>query len=193
MRDSRRTLGLLAALLPPTSLLAGCIRPPDVVLLDRKTVLEEQASGELYALENELREEVIVPKGVEFTRGELREAGADLSRGSLSAIVAVHAAMRSDLERVDDLLVRRCVGEAQNGLLVETPGTCAGRTHATRVSAAVQRVNRARRQLWRWMHEHRPESSEEELRERWRAHHLGTVVCGGQVQDGAGRWEPKRC
>jgi hypothetical protein len=171
----------------------GCINPPDVVMLDRKTVLEEQASGEFYALENELRELVLEPKGVDYTRGQLSDAGADLSQASLSIITEVHALLRLDSEFLDDLLVRRCVGEARNGLIVETTDTCAGRTAARRISAAVQRVNRARHQLWQWMHSQRPDSSADDIRSNWHQHHLAAVVCGGQIEDENGAWIVKRC
>lgn len=185
-----RRLPLLLLLLP---LLPACIRPPDVVLLDRKTVLEEQASGELHPLENDLREEAIVPRGEELTRAQLREAGADLSRSTLSTIVQVHGLLRTEAEYLDELLVRRCVGEALSGLLVETPRSCAGRVSEARSSAAVQRVNRGRRQLWRHLHELRPEASEQEVRAAWRRHHLEAVVCGGQIQVAGGGWEVKPC
>jgi hypothetical protein len=173
--------------------LAACIRPPDVVLIDRKTLLEEQASGELQPLENDLRESALVPKGTEFTRGELEEAGADLSRDNITSIVRVHAVLVSEAEFLDDLLVRRCIGEARSGLLVETPRTCAGRTSASRTSAAVQRVNRGRRQLWQYLHAQRPEATLDELRDRWRTHHLKALVCGGQFQSDDGAWEVKKC
>jgi len=185
-----RTAGFL---LGATCVLAGCIHPPPVLFLDRTTVLEEQASGELHALENELRDRAIVPRGAELTRAELEEAGADLSESTLSTIVQIHGVLRSEASYLDELLVRRCVGEALSGLLMETPSTCEGRVVAGRLSAAVQRVNRARRQLWRYLHDQRPGSSEEELRGAWRRHHLEGVVCGGQVQREDGAWEAKRC
>jgi hypothetical protein len=173
--------------------LTACIRPPDVMLLDRKTVLEEQASGELHPLENDLREAAIVPRGVELTRAQLREAGADLSDGALGNLVDVHGLLRTDADYLDELLVRRCIGEATSGLLVETPRTCAGRVGEERASAAVQRVNRGRRQLWRHLHERRPDVSERRVRATWRRHHLETVVCGGHIQRDDGEWEVKRC
>jgi hypothetical protein len=171
----------------------ACISAPDVVLVDRKTLLEEQASGELTALENELREEVLTPHATPFTRAQLAEVGADLSRDTLARIVAVHALVQGHGELLDDLLVRRCVGEANSGLIEETPATCAGRVDGSRTSAAVQRVNRGRRQLWQYLHEQQPEESEDALRTRWRSHHLQTVVCGGQVQADDGTWSAKRC
>ncbi|MBX3246664.1 MAG: DUF1318 domain-containing protein [Myxococcales bacterium] len=170
----------------------GCISAPDVVLLDRKTVLEELASGELHPLENDLRDEAIVPRGVDFTRAQLREAGADTSAGTLSRVVQIHALLRTETEYLDELLVMRCVGEGRTGLLVETPRSCTTRVSQTRTSAAVQRVNRARRQLWRYLREQRPGVSEEEIRGTWRRHHLASVVCGGQIETEGG-WEVKRC
>jgi hypothetical protein len=172
---------------------SGCIRPPDVVLLDRKTVLEEQASGELHPLENDLREEAIVPRSAELTGAQLREAGTDISQGTLSVVVQIHSVMRTEAEYLDGLLVRRCIGEALSGLLVETPRTCAGRSSEARTSSAIQRVNRARRQLWRYLHEQRPNATEQEIRATWRRHHLQSVVCGGQIMNERGGWEVKPC
>jgi hypothetical protein len=171
---------------------AGCISAPDVVLLDRKTVLEELASGELHPLENDLREEALVPRGVDYTRAELREAGADVSEGTLSSIVEIYAMLRTDAELVDELLVLRCVGESLDGQLVETPTTCSRRVNATRTSAMVQRANRARRQLWRYLEETRPDADPAALRASWRTQHLETVVCGAQLETERG-WEVKRC
>ncbi|MCU0671304.1 MAG: DUF1318 domain-containing protein [Myxococcota bacterium] len=171
---------------------AGCISAPDVVLLDRKTVLEELASGELHPLENDLREEALVPRGVDYTRAELRESGADVSEGTLSSIVEIYAMLRTDAELVDELLVLRCVGESLDGQLVETPTTCSRRVNATRTSAMVQRANRARRQLWRYLEETRPDADPAALRASWRTQHLETVVCGAQLETERG-WEVKRC
>jgi hypothetical protein len=184
-----RTVPLMLTALP----LLGCISAPDVVLLDRKTVLEEQASGELHPLENDLREAVLVPKGEDFTRAQLRESGEDLSGSTLSTVTRIHALIRTDADYLDDLLVRRCIGEGRSGLVVETPRTCSGSASAGRTSAAVQRVNRARRQLWRYLQDKQPGVSEEEVRTTWRRHHLESVVCDGQIQNDDGKWEIKRC
>jgi hypothetical protein len=186
----KRCLDLLALSLLACS---ACVHAGDVILLDRKTVLEEQASGELHPLENDLREAVIVPRGAEFTHAELEEAGADLTNSTLSQVVDVDALVRTEADYLDDLLVRRCIGEGHSGLLVETPRTCLGRTDEGRSSAAVQRVNRARRQLWRYLHEARPQVPEPELRATWRRLHLEAVVCGAQIQNERGKWEIKRC
>jgi hypothetical protein len=186
----QRALSILGLLVLTAS---ACVHAGDVVLLDRKTVLEEQASGELHPLENDLRESVIVPRGAEFTHAELEEAGADLTNSTLSQVIEVNALVRTEADYLDDLLVRRCIGEGKLGLLVETPRTCLGRTDEGRSSAAVQRVNRARRQLWRYLHEARPQVPEPELRAQWRRLHLEAVVCGAQIQDENGKWQIKRC
>jgi hypothetical protein len=185
--------GGIAALLW-TLLLTGCsIQAPDLVLLDRKTVLEEQASGELLPLEDALREAAIVPQGSYFTRGQLEEAGADLSHDALGRLTQIYQAPVTESEYLDNLLVQRCIGEARSGLLVETANTCTGRTNASRTSAAVQRTNRSRKQLWRYLQERHPEATEAQIRHLWRQRHLSAVVCGGQIQDENGGWERKQC
>jgi hypothetical protein len=172
---------------------SACIKPPDVVMVDRQTMLEEQLSGELEPLDQELREQVLVPTSADFSRGQLEAAGVDLGDDTLSQVTRVHAVLMSELEILDDLLVRRCVGEARTGLLEETPATCNGRHTAQRTTAAVHRVNRARRQLWEYLSRASPGRSADDIAKAWRVQHLESVVCGGQVQTDAGAWEVKRC
>ncbi len=172
---------------------SACISAPDVVMLDRKTVLEEQASGELLPLVNALRESAIVPKGVHVTRGQLEEAGVDMSHDALGQLVELQQLPVSELDYLDNLLVRRCIGEARSGLLVETPDACTEGPATIRTSAAIQRVNRSRKQLWRYLHERKPGEPQETVRALWRQRHVTTVVCGGQIQDEEGRWHVKEC
>lgn len=174
-------------------LLSACISAPDVVMLDRKTVLEEQASGELLPLAHALREAAIDPKGVPFTRGQLEEAGVDLGHDALGQLIQLQQLPLSELDYLDDLLIRRCIGEARSGLLVETPETCSGDRTAIRISAAIQRVNRSRKQLWRYLYERKPAEQQETIRHLWRQRHLATVPCGGQIQDEDERWSIKTC
>lgn len=173
--------------------LAGCIKAPDVLMVDRQTMLEEQLTGELQPLDNRLRELALVPTAQDFTRGQLEAAGVDLQDDTITQVTQVHAVVRSEHELLDDLLVRRCVGEARSGLLEETPATCSGRHNAARTSASVHRVNRARKQLWQYLVDLEPGTPAETLRARWRAAHLKTVVCGGQVQREDGEWETVSC
>lgn len=179
---------ILLALLTP-----ACIKAPDVVLVDRQTMLEEQVSGELEALDQELREQVLVPTSADFSRGQLEAAGVDLGDDTLSQVTRVHAVLMSELELLDDLLVRRCVGEALTGLLEETPTTCNGRHTAQRTTAAVHRVNRARRQLWEFLARTAAGRTAADVARAWREAHLEGVICGGQVQTASGAWEVKRC
>ncbi|CCE25516.1 MULTISPECIES: DUF1318 domain-containing protein [Methylotuvimicrobium] len=173
--------------------LAACISAPDVVLLDRKTILEEQAAGELLTLANALRESAIVPQAVPYTRGQLEAAGTDLSHDALGRLVQLQQIPLSEIDYLDNLLVGRCIGEARSGLLIETPATCTGPAATVRTSAAVQRVNRSRKQLWRYLQEHNPESSSVQIRDIWRQRHLQALVCGGQVQQDSGEWDIKQC
>jgi hypothetical protein len=57
----------------------------------------------------------------------------------------------------------------------------------------VHRVNRARKQLWQYLSDAEPGTPAETLRARWRAAHVKTVVCGGQVQRDDGGWETVSC
>jgi hypothetical protein len=187
------SIGLGGIVAATVLLLSACISAPDVVMLDRKTVLEEQASGELLPLANALREAAIVPKGVPFTRGQLEEAGVDLGHDALGQLVQLQQLPLSELDYLDNLLVRRCIGEARSGLLVETPETCSGDQTAIRTSAAIQRVNRNRKQLWQYLYERKPAERQETIRHLWRQRHLATVPCSGQIQDDEGLWSIKAC
>lgn len=187
------SIGRIGIVATTALLLSACISAPDVVMLDRKTVLEEQASGELLPLADALREAAIVPKGVPFTRGRLEEAGVDLGHDALGQLIQLQQLPLSELDYLDDLLVRRCIGEARSGLLVETPDTCSGDRTAIRTSAAIQRVNRSRKQLWRYLYERKPAERQETIRNLWRQRHLATVPCGGQIQDDDELWSIKAC
>lgn len=57
----------------------------------------------------------------------------------------------------------------------------------------VDRVNRARVQLWRWMKTERKGVPASELQRTWRLTHARGVVCGGWMQRDDGGWEVKKC
>ena len=99
----------------------------------------------------------------------------------------------TDADHVDDLLQRHCIGEGRNGLLADTSDACRGAVDHDEVVKLVDRVNRARGQLWRWMREQRPELSFDEVRDRWRVAHLTGVVCGGWIEADGGKWDAKSC
>jgi len=172
---------------------AACLTAPPVVVRDRRTALEEQALGSYRPLENDLRQASLSPKGVDLTRQQIVEAGVDTSQETIDVVVRIYGSVRADRERIDDLLRRHCVGEAQNGLLVETAETCAGEAEPSEVAELVQRNGRDRRQLWRYVVSQRTGASEAEVRKAWRTRHLQAVVCGGWVQDEDGSWRAKEC
>ena len=176
----RRGLLLLAALALP-----GCIRAPEIVMVDRATALEEQASGSFKEMERRLARAGMSPTPVPFTPNQLEELG--IQPTPLVENIGTQA------DRVDELLRRHCVGEGKDGLLVDTRRQCtAGRMSADDV-ALVERVNRSRQQLWQWMRTIRPSLPEESMRRSWQQVHAQGVVCGGWVEADDGTWGEKKC
>lgn len=176
-----RGLLLLAALVA-----SGCIRAPEIVMVDRATALEEQASGSFKDVEMRLARAGMSPTPVPLTPNQLEDLG-------LQPAPLVENLGRTQADRVDDLLRRHCVGEGKDGLLVDTRRQClAGRTSADDL-ALVERVNRARLQLWQWMRTVRPGASEAALRQSWQQVHAQGVVCGGWVEAADGTWGEKKC
>jgi len=179
--------GLWLPLLAIAALVA-CVRAPNVTVVDRRTALELQAAGEYHALEMDLKRAALQMGATALTREE-----AGLGEGPIEEFARIYGSARSDEELVDSLLVRRCIGEALDGLLAETPNTCVGNDDPEAVASVVARANRDRRQLWSFMARMRPGVSEEDARREWRKVHLAEVVCGGQIQAQDGAWEVKRC
>jgi hypothetical protein len=176
-----RGLLLLAALAA-----AGCIRAPELVMVDRATALEEQASGSFKDVEQRLARAGMNPTPVPLTPDQLEALG-------LRPTPLVENIGKTQADRVDDLLRRHCVGEGRDGLLIDTRRSCqAGRLSADDV-ALVDRVNRARMLLWQWMRTVRPGMPEESLRHSWQQLHAGGVVCGGWVEADNGTWGEKKC
>ena len=167
-------------------LAAGCIPAPEIVVVDRATVLEEQAAGSFGDVEQKLTRSAIVPHPVPLTPAQLEALGV------LPPPLVDHTGL-TDADRVDGLLAQHCIGEARNGLLAETPKACRGAENRAAAATLVGRVNRARVQLWDWLHGRRPDVSTEELRRSWRRFHAEGVVCGGWIQRDDGVWEAKGC
>lgn len=170
--------------------LAGCVSAPDVVLVDRATALEEQAAGSYQDLERRLARAGINPTPIPFTPNQLEDLG-------MQPPALVDRLDQTPADRVDELLRRHCIGEGNEGLLVDTRRLCkAGRMTADD-AALVQRVNRARQQLWAWMREQKertqPPLSEDELRRRWQRVHAEGLVCGARLQAADGSWGEKAC
>ncbi|RYZ43479.1 MAG: DUF1318 domain-containing protein [Myxococcaceae bacterium] len=172
---------LLALLAAP-----GCIRAPEIVMVDRATALEEQASGSFKDVEQRLARAGMSPTPVPLTPNQLEDLG-------IQPTPLVENIGKTPADRVDDLLRRHCVGEGREGLLVDTRRKCqAGRLSSDDV-ALVERVNRSRMQLWQWMRTVRPGMTEAALRKNWQEAHAEGVVCGGWVEAGDGTWGEKKC
>jgi len=170
--------------------LGACIRAPDVVLIDRKTALEQLAAGSYHALEDELTAAGITPRPEPLTRAEIESAGA-------GAALAADESDRTDAAALDDLLRRRCVGEALDGSIVVTAQACAGRVDAAERNRLVERVNRDRFQIWRDLQTRGMQKGQERdlaaVRRAWHAAHQRAIVCGGQIQRPDSTWEDKKC
>lgn len=181
MLRPRIALALCAALLA-----GACISAPEIVVVDRATALEQQAAGSFHDLEQKLAREAVKPQPVPLTPAQLESMG-------FRSRALVDRTEMTDADQVDELLRQHCLGEAQDGTLADTFESCIGAADRGQAQVLAERVNAARRQLWRWMRERKPESSQDELRKAWRQAHLKGVVCGGWVQKDDGQWEEKKC
>ncbi|WP_043711561.1 DUF1318 domain-containing protein [Corallococcus macrosporus] len=165
---------------------SGCISAPEIVMVDRATALEEQASGSFKDVEQRLARAGMNPTPVPLTPNQLEDLG-------IQPTPLVENIGRTPADRIDDLLRRHCVGEGRDGLLASQRRRCrAGRMTADDV-ALVERVNRSRKQLWKWMQSVRPDVPEETLRRSWHKAHAEGVVCGGWVEAEDGTWGEKQC
>jgi uncharacterized protein DUF1318 len=166
--------------------LVGCVKAPEIVMVDRATALEQQASGSFDDLERKLDRAGIEPRPVPLTPEQLEALG-------IRPPPLVDESELTDADRLDGLLAQHCVGEGKDGLIVDTRDACKGAADADEAQTLLERTNRARRQLWRWMHEQRTDVSEAELQRAWREAHVRNVVCGGWVQASDGTWQGKSC
>ena len=164
---------------------SGCLTP-EIVVVDRATALEQQASGSFSDLENKLDRAAVEPRPVPLTPEQLTALGAKAAPRADNVEV-------TDADRVDALLVQHCLGEGADGLLVDTHDECRGAADLDELATVLDRVNRARRQLWRWMHEQRSEVSVDDLRKSWREAHLRGAPCGAWIEGEGGKWQPKGC
>ncbi len=180
-------------LVPATCALAGCISVPNVVLMDQKTALEQQAAGEFKALENDLQQAGISVKGEDITQSQIEGKDADPGRSSMGEIAQLYSQAQSDAGLVDRLLAAHCIGEALDGLLRQTPEQCGEDVDTAEINRVVQRANLHRRQIWKIVHKKKPDASEDEVRDAWRERHLKRVVCGGLIQVDEQTWEGKKC
>jgi hypothetical protein len=164
----------------------GCIRAPEIVLVDRATALEQQAAGSYADLERKLARAAMAPRPAPLTPEQLETLG--IAPPSL-----VDDTERTDADRVDALLTQHCIGEAKDGLVVETHDACKGAADRAQANELIERTNTARQQLWRWMKERKHERSLDEVRRAWHGEHARGVVCGGWIQSDDGKWAEKKC
>jgi hypothetical protein len=182
---------LCEALLVAVCLLPACVAP-NVVVVDQKTALEQQAAGGYPALENELEQAGMASAPEPFAREELA-SGREQSGGSaLGELAELYVKSESDGDAIDRLLLQHCIGEARSGLLEPRPSDCVGAADATEMARLLGRENLHRRQLWQLLANER-KVGVESVPPAWRELHLEQVVCGGLVESGEGRWEPKSC
>jgi hypothetical protein len=179
------TRTLLFVVLAASASLAGCIKAPEVVIVDRKTALELQAGGHHASAEEKLEQAAIRPGATPF---ETREAGSTVARsfdrddeGS------------TDADLTESLLEKACIGEGFDGLVVQTPATCAASVDGAAVTSLVERANRHRRQLWQLMVRKQPGLTEAEAARAWRTVHLRDLPCGARIERFPGQFEVKAC
>ena len=184
---SRRTL---LALMLGLCWLGGCFKAPDVIIVDRRTALEEQALGKRPRLEAELQQAGLSARPAPFTRQQLEKSGWRPDAAH-DAIAKLHAEAATDSERADQLLERRCIGEGLDGLLADTRRMCGGGVDAAEVAHLIERVNRNRRQVWSFVAQQR-RSSVAAARKAWIEAHKVEIACGAHVQTAAG-WSVKQC
>ena len=164
----------------------GCITAPEIVLVDRATALEHQAAGSFAELERKLVREGIAARPVPLTADDLQALG-------IAPPPLIDEIDLTEADRVDALVAQHCVGEARDGTLADTHSTCRVSADQLAARTLIDRVNRARQQLWHWMSARQPKAVPAELRRTWRQAHLRGVVCGGWVQSDDGTWEAKKC
>lgn len=164
----------------------GCLSAPEIVVVDRATALEEQAAGSFEQLERRLDRAGLAPRPVPLTPEQLRALG-------IAPPPLIDNSGLTAADEVDGLLTRHCLGEGLDGLLVATRASCEGAADPEVSGLLIERVNRARLQLWRWMRTVRPEATAADLKAAWREAHLRGVACGAWIQQDDGRWGPKRC
>ncbi|MGB5810425.1 MAG: hypothetical protein WBG86_07845 [Polyangiales bacterium] len=168
---------------------AGCIKAPAIAVMDNRTALEVQASGEYPELEFESANATLQPgpspvSGKEIvSKAGLSAAGHDLDLFTVS---------QSDAEFIDRMLVSGCLGEGEDGLLKYTPDYCNDEVEVSDLLRAASRHNLHRRQVWEYLAAHGNAKSAVTARDAWRSVHLEQVRCGVWIErDGA--WTQKTC
>lgn len=182
-----RAIGILVL----TSALGACVAP-NVVVVDQKTALEQQAAGGYPELENQLEQAGMSPAPEPFAREELASGRERRGGGALGELAELYQGSASDADAIDRLLLQHCVGEALSGLLEPRPEECVGSADATEMARLIGRENLHRRQLWQLL-AGQQSVSVDQVSPTWREIHLAQVVCDGLVETATGVWGPKSC
>ncbi len=171
---------------------AGCIKAPDVVLVDRHTLLEEQAAARMPVAEGQVAQTGLTAGPAPLTSGELAKSGWHTDAAH-DAIAALYSGWVDEAQMLDQLLVRHCIGETQDGTLASTPDACSGATDLAEVARRLEKANRSRRQIWLYVQQERAPTSEADVRAAWRQQRQKALVCGGWWQRDDRGWEAKAC
>ena len=168
---------------------AGCIKVPPIAVVDSRTALELQASGEYPELQFDGADATLEP-------GPSPVSAADIaSKAGLSAAgrdLDLFAVSESDAQFIDAMLVSGCLGEGEDGLLQYTPDHCDQSVEVSEILRAASRNNLHRRQVWEYLASQAEGRSPAAARDAWRSVHLEQVRCGTWIEkDGA--WTQKAC
>jgi hypothetical protein len=166
--------------------LGGCIKAPEIVLVDRATALEQQAAGSFTDIEKRLMRTGLSARPVPLTPDQLQALG-------IRQPPLVDSTDLTDADQVDMLLKQHCIGEARDGTLIDTNEACKGGADRGLALKLIERQNQARQQLWRFLQNRQPATPAPALRRTWREAHVRALVCGGWMQREDGGWEAKSC
>ncbi len=97
----------------------GCVKAPEIVVVDRATALEQQAAGSFADVEQDLARRAVKPGAEALTPDQLQALGI------MPAAIVDHTE-QTEADRVDALLRQHCLGEGKHGLLVDTHDDCIG-------------------------------------------------------------------
>jgi len=172
-------------------MLCSCVKAPAVVVVDKNTALIEQIGINANEKEKSLMDTAMSPIPEPLTSGELAESQVDVSHTSIQEIIMAYQSLKVDAPLIEALLVRGCLGEAMDGLLVERP--CEGEVQASVIAPIVQRINRDRRQIWAFMLAKSEGATEEQVRKAWRKRWIEGLVCNATIQMDDGSWGVKKC
>jgi hypothetical protein len=184
-----RGITVTLAVLASASTWQGCIKAPPIAVVDSRTSLEIQASGEYPELEFQSSDAALEagPSPVSAkeiaSKAGLAAAGHDLD---------LFAASETQVQFIDTMLVLGCLGEGEDGLLEYLPDRCADDVDVSELLRASSRTNLHRRQVWEYLASRTPGGSSTAARDAWRSVHLEQVRCGTWIER-AGRWEQKAC